>query len=170
MIVPFTENGLRLGVFFGGYLFLQFLFASYFRTKSRVLIRLMETEVCVKEWGRSPERGGGASAAIPSPITPQVCSNGQTTPSRDFCQSFVFSDECTIVGGFVCCRCGEVVLVDFSFPGIFFLQIVVLKLESLVFYLCLPNLPFLKSRPGFDFRKSVGTESRRCHDLSSCVL
>jgi len=21
------------------------------------------------------------------------------------------------VGGFVCCRCGEVVLVDFSFPG-----------------------------------------------------
>ncbi len=26
MIVPFTENGLRLGVFFGGYLFLQFLF------------------------------------------------------------------------------------------------------------------------------------------------
>ncbi len=67
MIVPFTENGLRLGVFFGGYLFLQFLFASYFRTKSRVLIRLMETEVCVKEWGRSPERGGGGQRSYSLP-------------------------------------------------------------------------------------------------------
>jgi hypothetical protein len=100
----------------------------------------------MEEWGRSREWGRGASAAVPLPksvATFQVCANGQTTPPRDFCQSDVFLPSVRLwVVLFVVGVVKWFSLISLFLENI--VRIVVLRLESLIFYLCLPKSPILE--------------------------
>ncbi len=141
MDIPFTETG-----------WFPLMITHFFKFSVRELLPV-QTSCLDQADGDGDLYGGmgqitrmGASAAVPLPksvATFHVCANGQTTPQRDICQSNDFLPSVRLwVVLFVVGVVKWFSLISLFLENI--VRIVVLTLESLIFYLCLPKSPILE--------------------------